>query len=582
MERRVLLATVLAFLVLYGYNTFVSPPPKPRPAGQQRPASSAASPASSSPAAPGEPSAAAPALPAAQTLIADGTEREITVETSTIEAVFSNRGARVLHWRLKDYRDDQGKPVDLVPTTLPASEASPFTLRVDDPEVTARLASAIYRASGDSNGRVDATTRAATLTFEYEDATGVHAKKELRFDPTSYTLAVSAEVRKGDNALNPTIAWGPGLGDIGALAAGGSFFTGNAVQPPQAIFERAGKVERHPRAKLADMPTAEAEFRFAGVDDHYFIATAVNPGQARLEYRAIDLPSAAGTPRPLVSYGIRVAGGPKSVRFYVGPKQFDTLRAVDGELVRAIDYGMFAWLVIPLLNALKWIHGYTGNYGSAIIALTVLINLVMFPLRHKSMVSMRKTQALQPKIKAIQDRYADLSMTDPAKQKMNTEVMNLYRENGVNPAAGCVPMLLTFPVLFAFYAMLSQSIELRGADFGLWIHDLSAHDPYYVTPILMGVTMLWQQWMMPATGDPSQRQMMMVMPFIFTAMFLRLPSGLAIYYLVSNVLQVAQQYLTNHLAGAPPVQAPRPPAERRIKNAGGGRTIGAKLNPNND
>ena len=146
---------------------------------------------------------------------------------------------------------------------------------------------------------------------------------------------------------------------------------------------------------------------------------------------------------------------------------------------------MFSWIVVPLLRALKWVNGYLGNYGWSIIALTVIINLVMFPLRHKSVVSMRKMQDIQPEVKAIQDRYAKLKMSDPAKQKMNVELMNLYRERGVNPASGCVPMLLTLPVLFAFYAMLSVAIELRGAPFVGWIHDLSAHDPLYITPILM-------------------------------------------------------------------------------------------------
>ena len=571
MERRVLAATVLAFLVLYAYNTFLVPPapkkaaePPPAAAATQQPSSSSTSASDTT----------TPALPAVQTLTSEPNEREIVVETSTVEVVFTNRGARALHWRLKNYHDDQGKPVDLVPTALPPNQPSPFALRVDDPQISSRLESAIYRIEGDSSGRVDATTSSATLAFEYQDASGLQARKALRFEPRNYVVIFSADVKNGGQPINATVGWGPGLGDVGALASGGSFFTGNAVQAPQAIFERAGKVERLARTKLEDQGVQEATFRFAGVDDHYFIATAVNPGQARLEYHAIDLPSGTAQ-RPLVSYGIRIAGGARNVKFYVGPKQFDLLQAVDQELVRAIDYGMFAWLVIPLLGALKWVHGFTGNYGGAIVVLTVLINLVMFPLRHKSMVSMRKMQAIQPQIKAIQDRYAELKMTDPAKQKMNTEVMNLYREKGVNPASGCVPMLLTFPVLFAFYAMLSQSIELRGADFGLWIHDLSQRDPYYVTPLFMGATMFWQQWMMPATGDPSQRQMMMVMPFVFTAMFLRLPSGLAIYYLVSNVLQVGQQYLTNYLIGPPPVQAPRPPAERRVKNAGAGRTIAA-------
>jgi YidC/Oxa1 family membrane protein insertase len=571
MERRVLAATVLAFLVLYAYNTFLAPPPPKKPV-EQSAAAAAPPPTAAAPAATNE--TRTPAAPAVEALTTEPGEREIVVETSTVEAVFTNRGARVVHWRLKDYHDDEGRPVDLVPTAVPAGQPSPFSLQVDDPQLSARLASAIYHVTGDSSGRVDATASPATVVFEYQDASGLHARKELRFEPRNYVVTFSADVKNGDMPMNATIAWGPGLGDIGALAAGGSFFTGNAVQPPQAIFERAGKVERVARTKLDAQGAQEATFRFAGLDDHYFIATAVNPGQARVEYHAVDLPSGTAQ-RPLVSYAIRIAGGARNVKFYVGPKQFDMLQSVDQELVRAIDYGMFAWLVIPFLSALKWVHGFTGNYGSAIIVLTVLINLVMFPLRHKSMVSMRKMQAIQPQIKAIQDRYADLKMTDPAKQKMNTEVMNLYREKGVNPASGCVPMLLTFPVLFAFYSMLSQSIELRGADFGLWIHDLSQRDPYYITPLMMGATMFWQQWMMPSTGDPSQRQMMMVMPFVFTAMFLRLPSGLAIYYLVSNVLQVAQQYFPNYLIGPPPVPAPRPPAERRVKNAGAGRTIAA-------
>jgi YidC/Oxa1 family membrane protein insertase len=163
---------------------------------------------------------------------------------------------------------------------------------------------------------------------------------------------------------------------------------------------------------------------------------------------------------------------------------------------------------VPLLGALQWIYGFVGNYGWSIVLLTILINIAIAPLRHKSVVSMRKMQAVQPQMKAIQDRYAGLKATDPAKQKMNTEIMNLYREKGVNPASGCVPMLLQFPVLLAFYSMLSQSIELRGADFTLWITDLSQPDPYYVIPILMAVTMFWQTKITPSTADPAQQRIM--------------------------------------------------------------------------
>ena len=163
---------------------------------------------------------------------------------------------------------------------------------------------------------------------------------------------------------------------------------------------------------------------------------------------------------------------------------------------------------------------------------------------------MRKMQELQPQMKAIQDRYAKYKITDPERQKMNTEVMELYKARGVNPASGCVPMLLTMPFLFAFYAMLSQAIEISGAPFVGWIHDLRRADPYYITPLLMGVTMFWQQKMTPTTADPTQQKVMMFMPFMFTVMFLPQPGGLAIYWLVSNLWGIGQQYFTNYLIGA--------------------------------
>jgi len=198
----------------------------------------------------------------------------------------------------------------------------------------------------------------------------------------------------------------------------------------------------------------------------------------------------------------------------------------------------------------------------------------MFPLRHKSAVSMRKMQEIQPQVKAIQDRYAKLKVTDPARQKMNTELMNLYRERGVNPASGCVPMLLTFPVLFAFYALLSVAIELRGAPWLGWIKDLSTFDPLFITPVLMGASQFWQTRMMPATGDPAQQKMMMFMPLIFLVFFLWAPSGLVIYWLVSNLWTIGQQYLTNRLLGGPPSKGPRSPVERRTKKLEGHRAEG--------
>jgi YidC/Oxa1 family membrane protein insertase len=579
MERRVLVAVFLSFLVLYGYQAlFVPPPPEPQ---TQPGAAPAASPQSAEPTAPSETApqnAATPAVPdapAAAVIVGDSSEREIVVETATTQATLTNRGGRILHWRLKEYRDRAGEPVDLVPSALPPEELSPFSLRVEDDATTRRLNTGIYRVTGDAAGRVDAQNAERTLTFEFEDASGLRARKEFRFDPSNYLVTFSATVERNGEALNPAVAWGPGLADIGAQAGGGSFFTGNYVQPPQGIYHRDGDVERLTGDTLLEQPVYEGAFRFAGIDDHYFLAAALNPGQTRIEFRPTPVAGPAETQRLLLAQTLTFPQPPQNVRFFYGPKQFDLLRTVDAELVRAINFGIFGFLAVPLLGALQWIYGFIGNYGWSIVFLTILINIAISPLRHKSVVSMRKMQAVQPQMKAIQERYAGLKATDPSKQKMNTEIMNLYREKGVNPASGCVPMLLQFPVLLAFYSMLSQSIELRGASFGLWITDLSQPDPYYVIPILMAVTMFWQTKITPSTADPAQQRVMMLMPLMFTVFFLWAPSGLVIYWFVSNLWAIGQQYFTNWMIGPPMVATVRPAAERRLKNVGAGRTTDA-------
>jgi YidC/Oxa1 family membrane protein insertase len=568
MERRIFLAVFLSFLLVYAYQALFVPAQPPEPAAttarpQRGGASSAPAPvgAEARPI-PAEP---APAAPGERAIVGETSERDVVIETRTVRAVFTNRGGRIKQWFLKQYDEDSaGHSVNLVPTNVPADTPLPFSLRVDEGGLTPTLNNALYKATASGN----------QVTFEYEGVSGLRVRKAFTLDPQSYVVTFTASVQQGDRTFNPYVQWGPGLGDIGATKSGGSFFTGNYVQPPQAIYHTGEKVERITAAKVAESPVHEGSFRFAGVDDHYFIAATVNPGPARIEYRSVMLPATTSpnTERQLLAQTYHFTQPPSNIKFYFGPKSFDVLKSVDAEFVRAIHYGIFAWLAVPLLGALKWIFGFTHNYGWAIILLTILINIVIFPLRHKSVVSMRKMQALQPQLKAIQDRYTDLKVTDPARQKMNTEVMNLYREKGVNPASGCIPMLLTLPVLFAFYSLLQQSIELRGAPFALWIHDLSHPDPYFVTPLLMGASMFWQQKITPSTADPTQQRVMMIMPLMLSVMFLWAPSGLVLYWFVSNLWAIGQQYFTNWLIGPPVVQAVRPPAERKLKNAGAGRT----------
>ena len=383
----------------------------------------------------------------------------------------------------------------------------------------------------------------------------------------------AASVSRNGAALNPTVNWGPALGT--GVVAGGM----NYAPAPQPIFYRDRKVTR---VAIGDIETHRQEqgaFGFVGVDDHYFLSAIVPPTE-QLQVELQPGRSFRCRGRTARCSSSRGACGRRrrrsSADFFFGPKDLDVLQSIKPDLVRAIDFGMFDWLVVPLLRALKWVNSYVGNYGWSIIVLTIIINLVMFPLKHKSIVSMRKMQELQPQMKAIQDRYAKLKMTDPGRQKMNEEVMALYKQHGTNPASGCVPMLLTLPVLVAFYAMLAVAIELRGAPFVGWIKDLSSFDPYFVTPILMGATMFVQQKMTPSVADPVQAKMMMFMPLMFTGMLMWAPSGLVMYWTSSNLWAIGQQVLTNRLIGPPPQHNVRPPAERQLKNAGAGKSPQAK------
>ena len=577
MEKRVLLAVILSFIVLVA-SQVLFPPRKP-PAFDTTPAQGTATgpapatPAETSPVAAGAPGTDAPSqtpdsVERPRATVAAAKEQDVVVDSPQVHAVFSTRGATLKSWRLKNYHDDTGQPLELVPTAVP-NPTRPFTLTADDPEISAMLRGALFKPGAETL----TIAGPSTLTFEYRDEAGLAATKQFSFNPERpYEVVFSASVIRDGAPVRTTIEMGPSLG-TGVIGGGMTY-----NPPPQPVFYRSGEPTRLSSDDISDRRAEEGYFNFVGVDDHYFLNAAVETKAARVEYRPVRV-AVAGSEKGLqfIDWSIRYPEGVNESRFFLGPKDFNALRAISPEMTYAIDFGMFRWLVVPLLNALKWVHGYLGNYGWSIIALTVLINVAMFPLRHKSVVSMRKMQEIQPEVKAIQDRYAKLKMSDPARQKMNVEMMNLYRERGVNPASGCVPMLLTFPVLFAFYAMLSVAIEIRGAPFIGWIRDLAAHDPLFIWPVIMGITMVIQQKMTPtAMTDPIQQRMMMLMPIVFSVMLAWAPSGLVLYWTASNVWTIGQQALTNKLIGPPPQHTVRPPAERRLKTAGSGKSPQAK------
>ena len=590
MERRVLLAVFLSFLVLYGYQfLFVPPIPAaddpPPSEGLQQGDQSTLPPATSpdTPAPPTTPEVgriAAVERPTADPLVADTQSRDIIVESDAFRAVFTNRGAELVSWQLKEYLCD-GQPVDLVLQSLPPEddEPWPFTVAFESEDLTYVADQALYRPSRD---RIRLGERTETLIFDYEDASGFSIHKAYTFDPSTspYVVRLTVEARLGDEVLQTAIQWGPG---IGGGEAGGSRFAFRQgprglmygrVSEPDGLLSSDPSVERPDRSDVAVQPVYDGLFDFVGVDNHYFVAVALpEQQQIAVNFRAVQLQPLTpdGEAADLMAFELRAPSGVNDLAFFLGPKDFDVLERASPPLVRAIDFGWLSVLVVPLHRSLKWAYSWVGNYGVAIILITLLVNIIIFPLRHKSVASMRKMQEIQPEMKAIQDRYTHLKATDPDKQKMNKEVMALYRDRGVNPVSGCLPMVLTMPILFAFYRLLSMAIELRGAPFGFWITDLSLHDPLYITPIIMGASMVVQQRLTPSQADPMQQRIMMFMPVMFTFMFLWAPSGLVIYWLTSNLLGIGQQLVTYRIIGPPKVRTVRPPAERRVKVKKGGK-----------
>ena len=458
-----------------------------------------------------------------------------------------------MSWTLERYPASNGRALDLLQDASGVNARPAFSLTTGDEATTNTLAQADFTPSAatlDLRGN-----GGRTLRFDYTDPSGLRATKLFTFerDGQAFLVGFSAQVVRNGQAQNFTIHSGPGIGDVDRAQPSGGMMFGSYYQAPEAITY-SDENTRTATTALATQRVFDGNLRYAGVDDHYFLGAALLDRPTRVEYAHASVADRRRPPHARVLRSQLPAAAERGEVLHrtEGLRPAATVRPA----ARTDDqFRMVRLAGVPLLRALKWVNGFVGNYGWSIIVLTILINIAIFPLRHKSVVSMRKMQNIQPRVKAIQERYSHLKATDPARQKMNTEMMELYKTAGVNPASGCVPMLLTMPVLFAFYALLSVAIELRGAPFMLWIQDLSQHDPLYITPVIMGLTMLWQQWITPAAGmDPAQQKVMMIMPLMFTFFFLWAPSGLVVYWLFSNLLTIGQQYLTNRIVGAPPAK----------------------------
>ena len=311
-------------------------------------------------------------------------------------------------------------------------------------------------------------------------------------------------------------------------------------------------VVRVPPGKLPGTGQGFDGVRWAGIESHYFAALLVAPsGAGRATLRAVALPVAAGE-KPTTTVVVDVdASGAEPVLLFVGAKDHTTLARLGHELQMVVPVGDWIGpIVVPLMGLLRWVHGHVGNWGWAIVLLTLLINVAMAPFRHYSIVNGLKMAKISPEMRTIQERYRKVPLMDPKRQQMQEEIGALYAKHGMSMgsqmAVGCLPLLLTMPFLFAFYRVLSVSVELRGASF-LWVPDLAARDPLFVMPIVMGLSMFVMQKMTPTAMDPAQQRVMMLMPLMLAGMFLWAPAGLNLYWLTSNLWSVGQQYVEMRL-----------------------------------
>jgi YidC/Oxa1 family membrane protein insertase len=496
---------------------------------------------------PGQPALEATPAPAAKA-VSDERERRVEVDTPEASLAFSNRGARLVSWRLKRFLDAERRPEEMVQTLREGPRA--LDLETGDATVDARLREVLYVPSTDALKVV--AGQDAEIRFDFAGE-GLEVSRTLHFRKDGGLIGVSAAVRRDGKDLPVRMLWGPGLG-IPTVAD----TEVQGYQPPQSIV-LAGSVERHP-AKVGPEASVDGA-HWAGVESNYFAAILLPAtGTSRALLRSVTLPhreDAKDKTEPVAV--LELPGG--EGQLYVGPKDYHALKRLGHGLEGVVPVG--TWLgpiTVLLMGLLTWVHGYVGNWGWTIVSLTILISLVLAPLRHYSIANGLRMAKLSPEMKVIQERYRKIPALDPRRQQMQEEIAALYARHGMSMSTqmlvGCLPLLLTMPFFFAFYNVLKFSIELRGADF-LWISDLSRKDPLFLTPVLFGLSMLLTQRMTPTTMDPAQQRIMMIMPVVLTVMFFFAPSGLILYWLTSNLCSIVQQFFTMRVLGHSPARQER-------------------------
>ncbi len=468
-------------------------------------------------------------------------EEIIFVETPLVRVGLSNQGAVITSWELKKYltQTEEHIPVQLVYTN--GQYPGPLTLRSEGhEELTTALLKNPYRVKKEFE-TLDERNPTGRVVFTYEsDESDVWVEKVLVFHYDSYVVDIEIRTRGISEKLDLVLGTNFGLVEWGQGFIG---LLGSAWMMEEEIVKESPD---------ADEPTIRREgpVKWLALQDKYFISVFM-PEEAtglvaKLENEMV-VTAALNLP-------VGSEGQVHKARLYAGPKQFDVLKSFENGLEDTIDFGWFIYdsfkpvkfVAKPLFSVLRYINDYTHNFGWAIIIVTLGIKLLFVPLQYKSYKSMQGMKTIQGPVAKLQEKYKD------DKQKLNTELMKLYKEHKVNPVGGCLPMFLQMPVFIALFNILYMTIDLRQAPFMLWIHDLSIQDPFYVLPVLMGASMFVQQKIMPTTADPNMAKMMLILPVGLTFLFVTFPAGLVLYWVTNNVLTITQQFVTDRYVLPPP------------------------------
>jgi YidC/Oxa1 family membrane protein insertase len=578
-----MLVLVTVFVGLQYYRSKSNPPTaSPNATATQSAASQpGAQSSSSAPAAANVPVSAAAKTVSVSTVQASG-ESTTVVENELYRITFTNRGGQVTSWILKQFKDSEGKPLNIVHTQAAEQFGFPLSLYTYDAALTAELNKALYVPS--ATGKLAAP---ATLTFHYSDG-NAQVTKTFGFDET-YVLHADVQVTRNGAPIRALVSWPGGFGDQdNAQSYGGA----------QLDTYRNGKDEHLAPKKVSGGETLNGPFDWAGTSDPFFAAIFLpdDPATATVAtlHNELDVATTihrtglgSGSPAkgpikvPILGAAVGDTSGHTVTRVYVGPKAISVLKGVHAAdpkvtLESLLEFGFWGAIGKYLFLSLQFIHAHVvSNWGWAIVILTIVINILMLPFRIKTMQNGLKMQRIQPQMNEIKEKYKKYKATDPKKNEMNVEIMKLQKDNGVNMFGGCIPTLITLPLLYAFFTMLPRVVELRQAHW-LWLPDLQSPDPWHILPILMVVSQFLVQFYTPSPGvDPQQQKMMaFMMPAISGYFTWTYGSGLALYWAVGNLISIGQQAVMNRTSIGREMREIA--AKRARRKAGTGVTIKAK------